>query len=269
MTRHLTLGVLGLLLTATTGCGSAPTAPRASASLALSTQSATIARNTSMQVTASMSGTDGATQDVTGIATWSSSNPVVATVTAGQITVVGLGTAQITAAYQQHTATMTVVGRRRTLLQGSLAFRDAAGETSLQSFGLYIDDKYLGGVGGWGTPIRAVAGGPGIDAAGFDIEFGGDGIPVEPGPHQIAVEIRLRPGPHEIIALGSTFSRPGLTLVACYFKVVDGDTDTGLPSAPAKYRREVLLSDSLPEQRATLTDGQRFSWTIQVPSYTQ
>lgn len=63
---------------------------------------------TSSQFTA-IATVSGATQDVTSLATWSSSNPSVATVfSPGIVTAVASGTAVITAAYSNVSGTITI-----------------------------------------------------------------------------------------------------------------------------------------------------------------
>ena len=64
--------------------------------------------NQSSQLAATASRSDGTTPDVTNTATWSSSNPAIATVTNGLVQAVAVGTATITATYDGRTANATV-----------------------------------------------------------------------------------------------------------------------------------------------------------------
>jgi len=72
--------------------------------------SASILEGQTQQFTATAVYSDGSTQDVTGQAAWSSSDPAVATVAAGLATGVGAGSATIQAAYEgkDGQATLTV-----------------------------------------------------------------------------------------------------------------------------------------------------------------
>ena len=63
----------------------------------------------SRQLTASATFRNGAVRDVTRLAQWASSNPAIATVTAGMVKVVSLGQAQITATFRDLTSPAAVV----------------------------------------------------------------------------------------------------------------------------------------------------------------
>jgi hypothetical protein len=82
------------------------------------------------QFSATASLADGTGQNVTGNATWQSSNAAVATVSAGGlVTAVGPGTARITATYQGK------VGSFGVLVQMTIASLDVSGVTSLTAVG--------------------------------------------------------------------------------------------------------------------------------------
>ena len=122
-------------------CGST-TSPTASSSqpsvLAVAitgTFSLTSAGQTS-QLTATAALSDATVQNVTGTATWSSSSPAIATVSAaGLVTAVGSGTATISVSYQGKTAS---VGVTVTLPQDNSAFVFLAGNWA----GTWTDTRY-------------------------------------------------------------------------------------------------------------------------------
>ena len=78
-----------------------PTTPTAPAPSSLAVTGAIPAVGQTSQLTATLKLSDGTTRDVTGLATWQSSNAAVATVsTSGLLRVLQLGAADITATYQ-------------------------------------------------------------------------------------------------------------------------------------------------------------------------
>jgi hypothetical protein len=110
---------LGLTLTLC-GCGSkspttptttptpAPGAPVTVASIALAGLSSVVGIGQAVKLTANARMSDGTTQDVSLQATWSSSNPSVATVSSsGLVTPQGVGSSDITATYQGQTTRVT------------------------------------------------------------------------------------------------------------------------------------------------------------------
>jgi len=105
-------GVKAAVALTGTAIGSAPSSPASSIDLleivtAQPNPFEMLAGQT-FQVAASGIGSGGA-QDVTAAATWTTSDPAVATVSpAGLITAVGAGTVSITAAYQGHVASIRV-----------------------------------------------------------------------------------------------------------------------------------------------------------------
>ncbi len=100
-------------------CG-APTVPSApaSSSLSLSCASLTVAKGTGTTCTAWLLFADGSKQDVTGTASWSSSDPAVARVSAGAVTGAGVGSATLsaTAGGQTGSASVTVTAAVLTAL---------------------------------------------------------------------------------------------------------------------------------------------------------
>ena len=77
-------------------------------SLSLTPSAANVARGTSVPLVASATFTDGSAYDVTGAATWSSSDASVAVVSAGMVTGKASGTAVITASLSGLTSTATI-----------------------------------------------------------------------------------------------------------------------------------------------------------------
>jgi LEA14-like dessication related protein/predicted transglutaminase-like cysteine proteinase len=93
----------------------APSTPTSLQSMVVSPASATIAAGQTQQFTATGSYSDGSTNDITAIAIWTSSNPLVATVGPGGLAVgISPGTVTITATVGtvQGSATLTVVIQR-------------------------------------------------------------------------------------------------------------------------------------------------------------
>jgi Big-like domain-containing protein len=92
------LSCVALLVVVASACGANPTAP-ATSSVAVTGTVPDVGQTSQLAAKAILS--NGASQDVTGQARWSSSNAEVATVTAGGLLkVLQLGVAQITATYQ-------------------------------------------------------------------------------------------------------------------------------------------------------------------------
>lgn len=212
-------------------CGGAPTAPTA---LTLSQTALTAARNTTVQLT--LQARDGATADVTHLAMWSSSNPTVATVTAGLVSVVGLGPATISAQYRGRTVSATITGRRGTFFDAEFFVRAIApDETPIGGMDILLDGHEIITVG----------------ASGFypdlHLSVRGDGPdkPIDPGHHDLAVRLFLAPGSHELTVSSSTL------------RIYDSDTGETLSTFP------------LAGQNGSRTDQGTFAWPIDVPTYTQ
>ena len=210
-------------------CGS-PTAPTA---LTLSQQTVTAALHTTVQLTAQAR--DGAVSDVTAAASWSTSNPSVATVSGGLVSIVGLGTAQVSATYHGASIAATVTGRRRTHFDAEFLVRDVEGDNSVYGFAILLDGRQL---------IIAGGSGPG---SYFSLSVRGSGPdkPIEPGHHEVAIQAELTSGTHQL-AVGST----NLTIY---------DSDTG----------EALTTIPLAGQRGNRTNPGTFTWSFEVPTYTQ
>jgi hypothetical protein len=88
--------------------GSTTTSPTSTALSVTGTSNILVGGNSQLTATATLS--TGLPSNVTAQASWSSSNSVVATVSnSGFVTAVGLGSATITATYQNQTGTLTVI----------------------------------------------------------------------------------------------------------------------------------------------------------------
>ena len=224
-------------IVAAAGCeGSPPAAPGpTTASLTVSQEAATVSRNTTLALTASAQSSTGATSDVTSVATWSSSNDTVATVAAGVVTVKALGVAQITAAYDGRTASTAITGRRRTHFDGAFVVRDTGGDFTVGGLWVFLDDVQIGarGASGWDDDVSITIRGSSANK------------PIEPGTHTLALGVEMIAGSHEV--------RVEATKVTVY------DSDTG----------EALTVLPLAGKRATLRNTERFSWTLDVPTFTQ
>lgn len=102
MNRQLAgvLVTLGVVLCGACGDDPSPTAPSPSATVTALNVAGSGAGGTSFQLTAMAQLSDGKSQDVTGMASWSSSNPQIATVANGLVTVSGSGEVDVRATYQ-------------------------------------------------------------------------------------------------------------------------------------------------------------------------
>ncbi|HZR25206.1 MAG TPA: Ig-like domain-containing protein [Vicinamibacterales bacterium] len=101
--KFTTLAVFVVVAIVAVGCGQstpAPTAPTTATVSAVTVTSATQS-SSSFQLTATARLSDGSTRDVTSLATWSSSNTSLATVSStGLVTVLGAGEIDVKATYQ-------------------------------------------------------------------------------------------------------------------------------------------------------------------------
>ena len=143
-----------------TGSGTLTVQQPAIASIAVTPASPTIASGTAIQFTAVATYSDGSTQNVTALATWTSSDLAVATVsnTAGSqglSTAIAAGTSTITATYTGVTGTATITV---TAVSGAAA-RFVYGGVNTGVVG-YIVDQATGGLTG-------VPGGPVVNGSGF------------------------------------------------------------------------------------------------------
>ncbi len=222
-----------------------PTQPGAT-TLTLSATTATIGRNDSQQFTVAAQSGGSATQDVTALATWTSSNPGVATVTAGLVTVHALGTAQITVSHQQQSQTLQVTGRRRLSLDGSMAVRKEPPPGSGPRAGVVQIDVFVDG--------RLVAQSGSSNAVQGQQEVGTTlhTPPVDPGTHTLVVKGGLAPGAHDVVAYGAE---------AAGIAVIDRDTGDLLTTLSIEERRRSVESQ-------TPVDVE-FEWSLAVPSFLQ
>lgn len=112
-TRHLAIAALALAIAAaSSACEGSLTAPGGPSLVSVTVMGNTAPRvpGQTHQLTAAANLSDGSTQNVSGLATWESSNPAVATVTTtGLVTAVAPGQAHITAAYQGQAGTLPVM----------------------------------------------------------------------------------------------------------------------------------------------------------------
>jgi len=136
---------LPVFLIVVAGCQSGPTTP--ALPLSLSHSAATIARNESLSLTATLlAGTAGT--DVTAKAAWTSSNPAVIAVEGGTLRGVGPGTATVTASYHGRSAALPVTVRRNTAIGGVIAMRETTGRRPFGALQLLRGQEELGGRGG-------------------------------------------------------------------------------------------------------------------------
>lgn len=111
-TRHWAIAVLAVVAAAaSSACDGLPTAPGGSsiASVTVTGNTATRIPGQTHQLTAMANRSDGSSQNVSGLATWQSSNPAVAAVSAaGLVTAMAPGQATVTATYQGQSGTLPV-----------------------------------------------------------------------------------------------------------------------------------------------------------------
>lgn len=217
-------------------CGSSPTAPKNTAtSLTINQSTTTIARNTTLRLMAQVQTQAGATTDVTKAATWTSSNPAVATVAGGLVAVQGLGPVQISASYQGQTATSTITGRRRMIFDAKFLVQDSIGVASIDGLSVLLDGRGIMAEGQSGR----------INHASITVFGSGPQKPIDPGPHHLAVGLELEPGSHDLAVGGTTLT------------ISDGDTG------------ELLTTIPVAEQRGSKSNGDMFTWPIDVAVFTQ
>ena len=231
--RRLLIGI-GVAFFAA-ACGSSPTAPNQTTSVTVSQTSATVARQTTLQLVAQAHIQSGVTTDVTQAATWTSSNPDVATVVAGLVSVKGLGPVQISVSYQGQTATSTITGRRRMFFDAKFVVQDSAGSASIDGLTVALDGKQIMAEGQSGR----------IDHASISVFGSGPPKAIDPGTHQVAVGLELEPGGHDLTFAGTT--------------LIVTDSDTG----------ELLASIPLAGQQGARSNQQTFAWSIDVAAFTQ
>jgi hypothetical protein len=204
------LGTFGFIA----GCGSSPAAP--AAVLAVSQGSVALSRTSTVQITATSSQA-ATTADVTSAATWRTSNPQVATVSAGLITAVGPGTAVITAEHAGQSRAVSVVVRRRVFVRGEVTVTNLAGQPSVDGITVTLDGQQIGGLGASGLIASRTA------------RFGMTTLgrrPAEPGTRDLAIVFGVWASSQHAI----TFVGGGAT-------VVDLDTDEEIVVLPLEPRQ--------------------------------
>src|SRR4051812_14671554 len=119
-------------------------APATSASLELTPAKLSLAAGTTAEVKATLVSSEGTTSDATGDASWTSSEPSVATVDGGTVVGIKKGSAEITVIASGVTATLTVTVTDATLVKLSITPPDptlAKGlEKQLTAMGVFTDD---------------------------------------------------------------------------------------------------------------------------------
>src|SRR5262249_30574532 len=103
----LVVAVIGLMLLA--GCPGFFSSGDSIASMTVSPVSRLSATGKTIMFTATGTTVNGDSKDVTSSATWTSSNSAIATVSAGTVTTVGVGNANITAKEDDGSATASVI----------------------------------------------------------------------------------------------------------------------------------------------------------------
>jgi hypothetical protein len=231
------LVALVCLITAACGDDESSTSPTATATVravVCSLTSATVGRYDTSQISASAQMSDGSTQDVTAKATWASSNPEIASVQAGLLVGIRLGTAKITAGYGGYLSTMDVAVRRRMALHGSLGIHDQTSVGTISRVTVYLDGVSVAAC----TPTSA--------STGCWAYLGSETAypAVEPGQHELSVKVDTVGSPASL-----TVQAEGST------SLLDRDTTDSL----ATFRLGTRL--------VTIVPGGTFTWTIDVHEY--
>lgn len=130
MTTYLTRALVGVACSLSIGCADeSPTAPTPTSSITIALTSGTMAGPT-FQLSAAALQTDGSSRDVTALAAWVSSDPQVASVSAGAVTVLGTGEVEVRATYDG------VVGARRFTVGREVVGLNITGATDAPRFQL-------------------------------------------------------------------------------------------------------------------------------------
>jgi hypothetical protein len=237
--RHLFLLVSVAVLSGACDHGEGtPTSPT-TVSLALSLSTVTVPRYGSIQTTLRLTHSDGTSQDVTGAAVWDSTAAAIATVQAGLVTAVGIGTARVTASYSGITCALDVVARRNTRLVGSVT----------------VEAKELNGI----QAVRAELDGRMVNGQSFSGTRKSWTIVIGQG-HWASYDTSVPPGAHTLTARVTLLTRPDLQVrgasdPSSYVEVRDSDTD------------EVLARILLPVQEQTGQMGSSsvdLVWPLQI-----
>jgi hypothetical protein len=135
--RTLVNGIAGVAIITLAACGSAgnspsPTAPSAATVAAVAVTSASPAA-AAFQLTATARLSDGTARDVTSSAAWTSSNPLLATVSpTGMVTVVGSGELDVRATYRNVTGALHLLVTRPSVVAVTIGGAPSASSSSFQ-----------------------------------------------------------------------------------------------------------------------------------------
>jgi hypothetical protein len=121
-------------------CDHGPTAPTIT-DLSFNTASVTLQRYGSVQVSLFQKRANGASDDVTALAAWSSSAPEVVTAQAGVLTAVGVGTARVMASYAGQVATIEVDARRNLYYWADVIISDTRGARTIERVECFVDGR--------------------------------------------------------------------------------------------------------------------------------
>jgi hypothetical protein len=247
MTRLRMVAPLAMTLTClgAPGCGDSPTSPTPATqsaptptvvSLAVSTDSVSLARYGTTQVSATVTRSDGSREDVTGKATWSSSNPEIAVAQAGFVVGASLGAARLSVGYGGLITSLDVSVRRATVLGGSLGLEVTSRAGLIRRMTTMLD----------GVVIAECQ----YPQANFFCQtaFGsvslGTATLIDPGPHQLTARVELVDG------VGSVSVRTYGSL-----RLVDRDTQEMLAWLPMDPKTLVVSS------------GTTLTWPLDVRAY--
>lgn len=218
--------------------------PRTAVALSLDQGSVSLGRGASAQIKAALSWSDGSTTDVTADAEWMSTDPAIASVQRGTVTVAASGRTTVRARYAGFTTSVDVDAYRNLMLRGRLAVSEVEGRRRVGGVWVSLDGRAIGGHG----PSSYCG-------ASTTAELGNSErtqVDVDAGVHTLAMT--FTPGDF----LPMPCPGPGTLLVSAassFFEVVDRDTREVLSVVPLD-RRE--LAGTSPQT------SEAMRWTITI-----
>jgi hypothetical protein len=225
------------LCLAAMACGESTVAPTLTQSatqlpaivgLALSQDAPVLGRLGQLQVAATITRSDGTTEDVTATATWTSANPELVSVQRGLLIAVSCGIARVTVGYGGYLQTMDVTVRRNTKVTASFAVQIIVSSSAVRRIVMNFEGHALTDECYASTCYVKTDGSVNID-----------------------------PGPHEVTATIVTSESGQRVAVSVVGDIVIFDGDTG----------EGLATISFANRSLELTSGVLSTWPVEVPSY--
>jgi hypothetical protein len=256
----VSLSVAAVLGLAAAGCGSSPVeptpvpTPRATPTPAPTVTAvridgaSSVSEGETVQLKAMAEGSQGAAQDVTTQATWRSSDPAVATVSAtGLVTGVRTGTADISAAYQGQTG-------RRSLAIGAASWNVRIALTSVTA--LETCDDFTQGLTDMEVAYRASV----VRPDGRQTVLADTGYPGNPSGTRLAGAVELRTGQVVRLSEATTVTLPGTAgqFVRVEFRATEWDEQVVVFPPSIRWVRDDSMDDRLGTRSHAYANG---SWS--------